>query len=86
MLADCPLALRRQRLATLRLARAYRANDKAEAAAAATRAELDAAFCAWAPGNSTSREKARTMLEMAGLVERQRLCATSIVEDAGAAG
>jgi len=72
-LSDCPKILRPQRLATLRLARAFRANDRAEAALAEARAELDAAFIDWSAGRSTNRDEARAMLELAGMVERRPL-------------
>lgn len=72
-LSDCPKALRKQRLATLRLAAAFRANDRAEAAAERSRDRLNKAFGAWSAGQSTSRQEARGMLELAGLVERKPL-------------
>jgi hypothetical protein len=73
MLANCPKLLRAQRLATLRLARAFRASDVAESALNAARDELDEAFREWSAGKSTNRREARAMLELAGLIERKPL-------------
>lgn len=72
-LRDCPPLLRRQQTHTLRLARAFRAFDQAEAAFNAARAEVDEAIGPWSAGRSTNRDEARTMLELAGLIERKRL-------------
>ena len=73
MLTDCPPILRPQRLATIRLAKAFRAHDRAEAAFNIARGELDEAFSAWAAGESTNRGEARTMLERSGMIDRKRV-------------
>jgi hypothetical protein len=73
--STCPASLRQQRLATVRLAKAFRANDAAEAKLERTRAELEAAFGKWSVGESITREQARELLEVAGLVERRPLYA-----------
>lgn len=73
MLANCPKELRSQRVATLRLARAFRTSDTAEATMTAAKTELDEAFNEWSAGKSTNRREARAMLELAGLIERKRL-------------
>lgn len=72
-LKDCPPARRRQQGKTLRLAEAFRTFDEAEAVYAAAKAELDEAFGEFSAGQRTNREEARSLLAMAGLVERKRL-------------
>lgn len=77
-LSTCPKALRKQRAAVIRLAAAMRASDRAEAAAERARARLDKAFNICLAGQaSKSRAEVRSMLELAGLVERKVLCATN---------
>ena len=73
MISNCPQILRRQRLATLRLAKAFREHDRASAALNRAATEVDEAFSAWAAGERTNRQEARAMLEMGGLVERRSL-------------
>lgn len=71
MLSDCPASMRKQRHNTLRLAKAFRADDRARQVQAETAAELDAAFGQWAADRSTSREEARNLLEMAGMIAKR---------------
>ena len=82
MKTGCPANQRAQRLATMRLAKAFRTRDAAEALLNDAGAELDEAFRLWSIGQSVSRDEARAMLEMSGLLERQPRCATSTQEPA----
>ena len=59
MISNCPQILRRQRLATLRLAKAFREHDRASAALNRAATEVDEAFSAWAGTGIQTIEEAR---------------------------